>query len=51
MVRYTELKAFKTRTGHMHVPSRTPLYDWMKLLRGAEAKGTIAVEKKLLLDG
>jgi hypothetical protein len=51
MVSYTEFKAFKTRTGHMHVPSRTPLYDWMKLQRNAEAKGNIAVEKKMLLDG
>jgi hypothetical protein len=51
MVRYTDLKAFKTRTGHTNVPSRTPLYDWMKQQLHAQAKGTIAVEKKMLLDG
>jgi hypothetical protein len=51
MVSYTEFKAFKTRTGHMRVPSRTPLYEWMKRQHNAEAKGTIAVEKKILLDG
>jgi hypothetical protein len=51
MVSYTEFKAFKTRTGHMRVPSKTPLYDWMRLQRNAEAKGIIAGEKKILLDG
>jgi hypothetical protein len=51
MASYTEFKAFKTRTGHMHLPSRTPLYVWMQMQRDEETKGTIAVEKKMLLDG
>jgi hypothetical protein len=51
MVSYTELKAVKTQTGHLHLPSRTPLCNWMAQHCRAEAEGAISVENKMLLDG
>jgi hypothetical protein len=48
--KYVELESFLEEFGHTNVPSRTPLYDWIKQQHVRNEAGRLEPERKAVLD-
>jgi hypothetical protein len=50
MARYNEAKEFKVQHEHLQFPRNTQLSNWLHWLRRTNVQGTLAAQKKALLD-